>query len=66
MQVAMQMGDNQPHKHEYIFLNECGADVCMDCNDHKGLARCYCGWSDVGGNGYYELLDLGEQIEPSN
>ena len=49
--------------HQYILIEECGANVCMDCNDHEGLARCYCGWSLSGSNGYNELLDMGEQIE---
>ena len=29
---------------EYQWQNYCGAKVCGDCGDHKGLARCYCGW----------------------
>lgn len=30
--------------HHYEFSNYCGAYVCHICRDHKGLARCYCGW----------------------
>lgn len=42
----------------------CGAYVCEDCDNHVGLARCYCGWSQSGGNGYDELIEMGEVIEP--
>ena len=41
----------------------CGAYVCDGCEYHDGLARCYCGWSLSGGNGYQELVEMGEQIE---
>ena len=33
----------------------CGANVCDDCEYHDGLARCYCGWSESGGDGRQEL-----------
>jgi len=52
------------HTHDYEFRNYCGASVCIDCDDHKGLARCFCGWSLSDGNGYNELLEAGETIEP--
>ena len=64
MTTTMEMGEGHAHEHEYVLVKECGANVCMDCNDHEGLARCYCGWALSGGNGYTELLDMGEQIEP--
>lgn len=48
----------------FVFTQYCGAKVCNDCNNHLGYARCYCGWSESGGNGYQELIDLGETIEP--
>ncbi len=51
------------HTHDYEFFGPCGAEVCFDCDDHKGLARCYCGWAASGGDGYRELEDLGEEIE---
>lgn len=51
-----------PHRHDYIFSRYCGARVC-DCGDHQGLERCYCGWSRSGGNGYRELIEMGETIE---
>jgi hypothetical protein len=50
-------------EHKYALVKECGVNVCMDCNDHEGLVRCYCGWASSGGNGYNELLGMGEQIE---
>lgn len=30
----------------YWWSNYCGAWVCdnEDCGDHRGLARCFCGW----------------------
>lgn len=43
--------------------NYCGAFVCTTCNHHQGLARCFCGWSLYGNNGYQELLDMGENVE---
>ena len=51
------------HEHDYLFMSGCGVEVCMDCDDHKGLARCYCGWSANGGDGYAQLSDMGETIE---
>ena len=51
------------HEHDYLFSRGCGVDVCYDCGDHKGLARCFCSWAASGGNGYQELVDMGEQIE---
>jgi hypothetical protein len=32
-------------EHDYRFSNFCGVKVCSECGDHKGLARCYCGWN---------------------
>ncbi len=56
-----------PHcGHVYYFDRYCGADICCNCGDHKGLARCYCGWSLSGGNGYTELVEAGETIEPED
>ena len=49
--------------HDYEYSKYCGAYVCYDCDHHKGLARCYCGWSESGGDGYRELREMGEQIE---
>ena len=50
--------------HSYEWSNYCGSKVCLSCNDHKGLARCYCGWSKNAGNGYSQLVEMGETIEP--
>jgi hypothetical protein len=47
----------------YERSRECGAKVCNRCGDHKGLARCYCGWAVSGGNGRQELIEMGETID---
>jgi hypothetical protein len=49
---------------EYERSSGCGVKVCDTCGDHKGLARCYCGWSANGGNGRAELEEMGETIDP--
>jgi hypothetical protein len=54
--------------HEWVFSRYCGVRCCTECNEHKGLARCYCGWSRNGGDGRQELVEAGETIgddEPS-
>lgn len=49
---------------EYSFSASCGADICVTCGQHKGLARCFCGWAVSGqGNGRRELEEMGEQID---
>jgi hypothetical protein len=48
---------------EFVFSKYCGADVCQECDNHKRLARCFCGWSLSGANGRQELIDMGETIE---
>lgn len=53
--------DNGEHDYEYNV--SCGAHICWSCDDHKGLARCYCGWAADGGDGRQELVDMGENIE---
>jgi hypothetical protein len=50
----------------FVFSKYCGADVCQECDNHKRLARCFCGWSESGGNGRQELIDMGETIEPED
>jgi len=50
-------------KHDYQFNSGCGAYVCYDCDDHKGLVRCYCGWATSGGNGLTQLIEMGETID---
>ena len=49
---------------KYEFSRYCGAWTCPNCDNHRGFARCFCGWSASGGNGYAELLEEGETIEP--
>ena len=51
------------HEHIYHLSKSCGVGVCVECDDHKGLARCYCGWSADGGDGYAQLVEMGEPIE---
>lgn len=52
---------------ETAFLSGgCGAYVCGACGWHNGLARCFCGWAASGGDGYRELQDMGETIEPED
>ena len=50
-------------EHDYVMQRYCGVRVCMKCDHHKGLVRCYCGWSISGGNGRAELEEMGETIE---
>lgn len=53
-----------PCKHHYrTFSPTCGVPVCDQCGDHLGLVRCFCGWAASGGNGYAELIEMGETIE---
>jgi hypothetical protein len=49
--------------HEYEFSTYCGAEVCVECDAHAELARCFCGWSRDGVDGYRELVEMGETIE---
>ncbi len=50
---------------EFHFNNYCGAHVCTGCGQHKGLARCFCGWSQTApGEGRRELQEMGETIDP--
>jgi len=51
-------------RHQYEWNDYCGARVCKRCGEHKGLARCYCGWSKTSpGRGYEELIEMGETID---
>lgn len=50
---------------QFIFSSLCGANVCNKCENHRGLERCYCGWSLTNpGNGRQELIEMGESIDP--
>jgi hypothetical protein len=51
---------------EYVFSRHCGADICDKCGNHKGFARCFCGWSLSGRDGRIELEEMGETIEPED
>lgn len=55
------------HVHEWGEVSRvCGVRICMECGEHKGLARCFCGWSEDGGDGRRELEEMGETIEPDD
>ncbi len=65
------MREEGPHEHSYEFNEHCAAYVCTvfdpdtgkRCVEHKGLARCWCGWSETSpGRGQQELEEMGETI----
>lgn len=41
----------------------CGVKVCPDCGQHEGIVRCFCGWSQSGGDGRRELEEMGENVD---
>ena len=43
---------------------QCAAYVCINCDTHIALERCFCGWSRHGDDGRKELEDMGETIDP--
>ena len=47
---------------EYFWSWGCGAYVCwnIDCEQHRGLCRCYCGWAQ---DGYAPMNSEGELLE---
>jgi len=50
--------------HKYQFSKYCGVEVCVKCNYHRGLVRCFCGYSLTSpGSGRRELEEMGEVIE---
>ena len=51
---------------EFVFVRSCASNVCDKCDNHSGLARCWCGWAESGGNGRQELIEMGETIEPDD
>ena len=50
-------------QHDYQKVRGCGVEVCNSCGDHKGLERCFCGWSRSSGDGRRELEEMGENVE---
>jgi hypothetical protein len=50
-------------EHDMQWAWHCGALVCIDCGYHDGLARCFCGWAEDGGDGYQQLRDMGEPVD---
>lgn len=55
---------NCEHDYSNKIDKYCGAYICNNCGNHKGLARCFCGWSLSGRDGRNELIEMGEVIEP--
>ena len=63
-----------PHEcGDWDVSNTCGAWICR-CGAHYSyhgrdkapgpmLARCFCGWSQNGGNGRQQLIAMGENVE---
>jgi hypothetical protein len=49
-----------------VWSRYCGAHICERCDRHVGMVRCYCGWAESGGDGYAELVEAGETIEPDD
>ncbi len=45
-----------------VYNAYCSATVCCKCNKHQTLTRCWCGWSESGGDGRKELEEMGETI----
>ena len=63
-QDLIEDGCIEQHECHFEFNKYCGAYVCNFCGKHKGLARCYCGWSETSpGRGRQELIDMGENID---
>jgi hypothetical protein len=54
---------DQDTEHDFEFADDCGVSVCTDCGWHRGLIRCYCGWSVSGRDGRDELREWGENIQ---
>lgn len=55
--------DGDPHE-AFEMDRYCGAYLCGACGAHKGLERCYCGWSmSAPGRGAEELVAMGETID---
>jgi hypothetical protein len=55
------------YKHNHIHIWEwsrrCGTHVCAECEQHRGIARCFCGWpreehlEDDPDGGYLDTLN---------
>lgn len=48
---------------EKRWSKSCYTMVCENCEDHDGLARCFCGWAKDGDNERQQLEEMGETIE---
>jgi len=52
---------------EFLFsVNIVVQMFALVCDNHQNLARCFCGWSESGGDGRQELIEMGETIEPED
>lgn len=51
---------------DWLLNKSCGVWICDNCGNHYGLTRCYCGWASDGGDGYQQLIEAGETIEPDD
>lgn len=47
-------------KRSVSWSKYCGANVCGDCNNHQGLARCYCGWNLQAGEKKIYFFHVGD------
>ena len=72
IETIQELNKFEEHSHTYAMKADgvtrqmdpvCGAYICLDCEDHEGLARCYCGWATNGGDGVRQLQDQGENVE---
>ena len=43
---------------------EASIDEAIENGWTQQLARCHCGWAEDGGDGYGQLVEMGETIEP--
>ena len=50
--------------HVYKTNLQVSIDEAVENGWIQQLARCHCGWADDGGDGYKQLIDMGETIEP--
>lgn len=53
-------GEHVSCNHNYRWSRYCGAEVCTECQDHKGLGRCFCGWNLAPGERLED--DIGEAV----
>lgn len=69
----LKRGDLMNCNHTFVFTPNCGSHVCVRCELHahvtpdseitQELARCWCGWSVDGRNGYMDLVELDPTLD---